>query len=606
MRSSAHGTWVLRYLLLRYLLYHIATPSEESTRLRTYTYLERKTGGGWQDGKHASASPPNVRLYKGPRPEQHISPRNSEASSSFLIYPVPSPSPSTQILSVMLVPLLQLPAPETRQLALGSILQYTMAPATNILLDFYGQTIENCRFMSHEDAEIAIITSMDPATGKFRATVVRTEGYGRRKKRTVIVSEVGTSLVDAIELLHTKSAEAVQNHVTTIGYDVVPRKKDPKRHKHKSSAGDRWDDSATSSSSNSDDSEASASDSDASDISQSTSRLPETGLSDDGTVFVSRTTNSKKKKASAVKPNAVRPGPPPPMPAWPSQNRVGRPPPPPGFLGFPGRGPVPPHGVLPGRAPPVGDSVTPHPMPPRPPMPKAMPPMSSAATVPSPPAPPIVSATTASAAGPSGVAANAARPPAPFPPMPRPMSMPPAARPPAPARASTEVERDAVVNIKWAGHDGSATIFVCCSLSKQVIGLQAMRYVITHPDEFGPDRSRMQNHGLICLFRSVVLPVQSPKPGGSSEKAYGLERYEKDDMSTLCNSVSPISAVPRFDVTVVGKIASPGPAAASQAANVSSPSPPPPPPGWWGDANKQWQTGRPKPAHGEDSATEED
>ncbi|KAL8414853.1 hypothetical protein RB594_005890 [Gaeumannomyces avenae] len=493
----------------------------------------------------------------------------------------------------MLVPLLQLPAPETRQLALGSDPQYTMAPATNILLDFYGQTIENCRFMSHEDAEISIITSMDPASGKFRATVVQTEGYGRQKKRTVIVSEVGTTLVDAIELLHTKSAEAVQNHVTTLGYDVVPRKKDPKRHKDKSFTGNSWEDSVTSSSN--DDSEASDSDSGASDISRSAPRVPEMGLSDDGAVFVSRATSSKK-KTSTVKPSAVRPGPPP-IPAWPPQNRVG-PPPPPGFLGFPGRGPVPSNGAIPSLRPHVNDNAVPRSVPlPLPPMPKGMLPLPSSGTIPSPPAPPVANATTALAAGPSGpAAANAARPPSFVPPPPG-MSMPPSARRP----------RDAVVNIKWAGHDDSATIFVCCPLSKQVIGLQAVRYVAAHADEFGPDRSRGPNPGwLVCLFKSVVLPTKSPRGGVMMERSYGLERYERDDMSTLCNSVSTAGAVPRFEVTVVG---TPGPAAAAAAAAASqsqSPNPaslsppPPPPPGWWG------QAGRPKPAYDEGSATDEE
>ncbi|KLU84237.1 hypothetical protein MAPG_03282 [Magnaporthiopsis poae ATCC 64411] len=464
----------------------------------------------------------------------------------------------------MLVPLLHLPAPKTIQLALRANLPPAMAPATNILLDFYGQTIENCRFMSHEDAEVAIITSMDPASGKFRATVVRSEGYGRKKKRAVIVSEVGTSLVEAIELLHTKSAEAVQHHVATFGYDVVPRKKtDPKR---KSSAGNRWEDS-----------EPEASDSDASDATESTAHLSETSLSDEETVSLAPTKNSKKKqkKPSATKPQAVRPVSPPFVPTWPSQNRMGVPPPPPGFsgIGIQGRQPAnPPPGVFPNLMPRTNGPAIPRPMPPPPP--KSMIPPMSAATVPSPPAPPVVSPTTASATGPSGVPVNLARPPLPMlPPGPRVMPMA-SGQPLNPADTNVENKRDAIVDIKWAGHDGSATIFVCCPLSKLVIGQQVLRYVRTHTSEFGPARTQPQNSGLIYIFTSVVLPVQSPKPGGGPEKTYGLESYENDDMSILCNRVSPSSAVPRFEVMVVGR----------------SVPPPPPGPGFWGDAGKPRQT----------------
>lgn len=421
--------------------------------------------------------------------------------------------------------------------------------------------------MSHEDAEIAIITSMDPASGKFRATVVRTEGYGRKKKRAVIVSEVGTSLVDAIELLHTKSAEAVQNHVTTFGYDVVPRKKtDSKQHKPTSSAGNRWEDS-----------EAEASDSDASDATESTAHLSETSLSDDETVSITPAKKSKKKqkKPSAVNPQTVQSVSPPFMPAWPSQNRVGVPPPPPGFpgMGINGRQPVNPSpGALPNPMPRINGSAVPRPMPPPPP--KGMIPPMSAATIPSPPAPPVISPTTASATGPSGVPANLARPPVsmPFPPGLRAMPMAPG-RPLNPANTNVETKRDAIVDITWAGHDGSATIFVCCPLSKQVIGQQVLRYVRTHTSEFGPARTSTHHNGLIYVFTSVVLPLQSPKSSGGSEKTYGLQTYENDDMSTLCNRVSPSSAVPRFEVMVVGKWHAP----------------PPPGPGLWGDAGKPRQ-----------------
>ncbi len=72
------------------------------------------------------------------------------------------------------------------------------------------------RFFSQGFADISIVTAREPL-GKYRAMILR----GENKRREVLLSETGSSLLDALQLLHASSAEAVQNHISTYGYDYV-------------------------------------------------------------------------------------------------------------------------------------------------------------------------------------------------------------------------------------------------------------------------------------------------------------------------------------------------------------------------------------------------
>ncbi|KAM7219870.1 hypothetical protein V8F06_004725 [Rhypophila decipiens] len=92
-----------------------------------------------------------------------------------------------------------------------------MAPSTTSHpIDWRMQTIENCKFISRPGAFVSVVTTKE-ALGGFKAVVIRViDG-----QRQPLFSESAATIPDALKALHTRSAEAVQNHVDANGWDFV-------------------------------------------------------------------------------------------------------------------------------------------------------------------------------------------------------------------------------------------------------------------------------------------------------------------------------------------------------------------------------------------------
>lgn len=79
--------------------------------------------------------------------------------------------------------------------------------------------LENCSFFSSRDAHIVIILTREPL-GNFKAIAVRSEKDGQRE--ALLSSESAETVQKAYELLLVKSADAVQNYISTNGFASVP------------------------------------------------------------------------------------------------------------------------------------------------------------------------------------------------------------------------------------------------------------------------------------------------------------------------------------------------------------------------------------------------
>ncbi|KAL2140602.1 hypothetical protein VTI28DRAFT_3612 [Corynascus sepedonium] len=92
-----------------------------------------------------------------------------------------------------------------------------MAPgASSLLVDLRAQVIENCEFFSGPYAHLSLIIAKEPL-GTFRAIVLRTENGTRE----ALLSETAPSLNEALQALHVKSAEAVQNYISSNGFALA-------------------------------------------------------------------------------------------------------------------------------------------------------------------------------------------------------------------------------------------------------------------------------------------------------------------------------------------------------------------------------------------------
>ncbi|AEO58114.1 hypothetical protein MYCTH_2305202 [Thermothelomyces thermophilus ATCC 42464] len=93
-----------------------------------------------------------------------------------------------------------------------------MAPgaSTTPSIDLRAQIIENCEFFSKPYARLSLVIAKEPLGG-LRAIVVKTEDGTRE----ALLSEAASSLNEALQALHVKSAEAVQNHISSNGFALV-------------------------------------------------------------------------------------------------------------------------------------------------------------------------------------------------------------------------------------------------------------------------------------------------------------------------------------------------------------------------------------------------
>ncbi|KAK7924137.1 hypothetical protein PG985_006191 [Apiospora marii] len=99
-----------------------------------------------------------------------------------------------------------------------------------VLVDYRGQIIENCEFLTTKDEFISIITAKEP-TGKIKAIAVRTTKNSERRE-PLIASDGFATVQEAIEALHAKSSEAVQLYIMTNGY-AEPRDLDEAKDENK-------------------------------------------------------------------------------------------------------------------------------------------------------------------------------------------------------------------------------------------------------------------------------------------------------------------------------------------------------------------------------------
>ncbi|KAK3368220.1 hypothetical protein B0H63DRAFT_72793 [Podospora didyma] len=115
----------------------------------------------------------------------------------------------------MIVPLPRLDSPPSLPLAIQWL---NMAPVTcPSSIDWRSHTIENCKFFSRPDAVLSLVIAKEPL-GTFKAIVLRAEDG----QREALLSESGASIDEVLHALHVKSAEAVQNYISTNGFEFVP------------------------------------------------------------------------------------------------------------------------------------------------------------------------------------------------------------------------------------------------------------------------------------------------------------------------------------------------------------------------------------------------
>ncbi|KAI1450754.1 hypothetical protein F5Y02DRAFT_2779 [Annulohypoxylon stygium] len=97
----------------------------------------------------------------------------------------------------------------------------SLTPESYARFDFRSQVIDNCEFFVSKYDVVQVITAK-VATGHFVAYAVRSN---EKSRDTLLCSEHRWTPQDAIESLHNKSCEAVQNYITTNGFSYPP---DPK------------------------------------------------------------------------------------------------------------------------------------------------------------------------------------------------------------------------------------------------------------------------------------------------------------------------------------------------------------------------------------------
>ncbi|KAL1875909.1 hypothetical protein VTK73DRAFT_9764 [Phialemonium thermophilum] len=83
--------------------------------------------------------------------------------------------------------------------------------------DLRVQILENCRFISRPNSQFMIITTREPL-GTFKAITLRTE---KNKRETFLAGSSRASVQEALESLHSKSAEASQQYIEINGFEYI-------------------------------------------------------------------------------------------------------------------------------------------------------------------------------------------------------------------------------------------------------------------------------------------------------------------------------------------------------------------------------------------------
>ncbi|KAK3322592.1 hypothetical protein B0H66DRAFT_210023 [Apodospora peruviana] len=105
------------------------------------------------------------------------------------------------------------PTPATFIEATKSKMAFTLTPSD---LTWKSLIIDNCQFISRSSCNIAVIIAKEPLSS-YRAIVVKTENG----KRTAVFSESADTIPGALQALHDRSAEAVQDYIKTNGFNPV-------------------------------------------------------------------------------------------------------------------------------------------------------------------------------------------------------------------------------------------------------------------------------------------------------------------------------------------------------------------------------------------------
>ncbi|KAI1646384.1 uncharacterized protein F4817DRAFT_146553 [Daldinia loculata] len=403
---------------------------------------------------------------------------------------------------------------------------FNMAPST-VVFDYRGQIVDNCEFFLAKHDVVSVVTVKD-VLGDYKAYAIRSNQSSRD---ALLSSEPRATPLLAVESLHTKSCEAVQQFITTNGFSFPPDSKKTRFDDDDEDEDEDEDDG------NDDDDIASIFSNILSDRPALSTAVPSYKASSDSEVKMTPATSTSTVPVTYGR--EIRDE---------RSNNISKPrtnPPPPGrqspeaFI-FPNI--RPPYTlsqaeelVMELMNGPLSNNYPRFPGPPPPPPPP--PPGYNTAPKPQPAVPswPPV------ARGPS-------LPPTNFsPPGSRglPRGQPPAAAafPPAGPRVY-----DIALTIRWLGH-GEARVLASCKASVQALKNTAITYVTRHAGAFDkdgapPNRNNPKWMGCARLRRASIRNVND------EEYDLNMELYQDDDLTRFCGG----RGIPRFEVEVEDQV----------------------------------------------------
>ncbi|KAI0847724.1 hypothetical protein F5Y00DRAFT_108985 [Daldinia vernicosa] len=404
---------------------------------------------------------------------------------------------------------------------------FNMAPST-VVFDYRGQIVDNCEFFLAKHDVVSVVTVKD-VLGDYKAYAIRSNQSSRD---ALLSSEPRATPLLAVESLHTKSCEAVQQFITTNGFSFPP---DSKKTRFDDEDEDEDEDEEDG---NDDDDIASIFSNILSDRPALSTAAPSYKASSDREVkmtpatsaptvpvtFYGREIRDERSNNNISKP---RTNPPPPPPGRQS---------PEAFI-FPNI--RPPYTlsqaeelVMELMNGPLSNNYPRFPGPPPPPPP----PPGYNNTAPKPQAA-IPSWPPAAARGPSIPPANFSPPGASRGSLPRGQGQP-SAFPPQPRLY------DIALTIRWLGH-GEARVLASCKASVTALKSTAVTYVTRHAGAFDkegqpPNRNNPKWMGCVRLRRASIRNVND------EEYDLNMELYQDDDLTRFCAG----RGIPRFEVEV--------------------------------------------------------
>ncbi|KAI8959774.1 hypothetical protein F5Y11DRAFT_289836 [Daldinia sp. FL1419] len=94
---------------------------------------------------------------------------------------------------------------------------FNMAPSA-VVFDYRGQIIDNCEFFMAKHDVVSVVTVKD-VLGDYKAYAIRSN---QNSRDALLSSEPRATPISALESLHVKSCEAVQQFITTNGFSFPP------------------------------------------------------------------------------------------------------------------------------------------------------------------------------------------------------------------------------------------------------------------------------------------------------------------------------------------------------------------------------------------------